>query len=38
MNISKQSVSFAMQKGLAFQLTSTPAFIPTGIEGVFDIT
>jgi len=31
-------VSFAIQKGLAFQLTSSPAFIPTTIEDVFEIT
>jgi hypothetical protein len=31
-------VSFAIQEGLAFQLTSSPAFTPTAIEDVFDIT
>jgi hypothetical protein len=31
-------VTFAKQKGLAFQLTSSPAFIPTTIEDVFEIT
>jgi hypothetical protein len=31
-------VSFAIQKGLALQLTSSPAFIPTTIEDVFEIT
>jgi hypothetical protein len=31
-------VSFAKQKGLAFQFSSSPAFIPTIIEDVFEIT
>jgi hypothetical protein len=31
-------VSFAIQKGLAFQLTSSPAFIPTVTEDVFDLS
>ena len=29
-------VSFAIQKGLAYQLTSSPSFIPTVTEDVFD--
>jgi hypothetical protein len=29
-------VSFAIQKGLAYQLTSSPSFIPTITEDVFD--
>jgi hypothetical protein len=31
-------VSFAIQKELALQLTSSPAFIPSTIEDVFEIT
>jgi hypothetical protein len=31
-------VSFAIQKGLAFQLTSSPSFIPTVTEDVFDLS
>jgi hypothetical protein len=31
-------VSFAIQKGLAYQLTSSPSFIPTNTEDVFDLS
>jgi hypothetical protein len=31
-------VSFAIQKGLAYQLTSSPSFIPTINEDVFDLS
>jgi hypothetical protein len=31
-------VSFAIQKGLAYQLTSSPSFIPTITEDVFDLS
>jgi hypothetical protein len=31
-------VSFAIQKGLAYQLTSSPSFIPTITEDIFDLT
>jgi hypothetical protein len=29
---------FTIQKGLAFQFTSSPSFIPTFKEDIFDIT
>jgi hypothetical protein len=31
-------VSFAIQKGLAYQLTSSPSFIPTITKDVFDLS
>ncbi len=31
-------VSFAIQKGLAYQLTSSPSFMPTNTEDVFDLS
>jgi hypothetical protein len=38
LSICLRRVSFAIQNGVAFQLTSSPSFIPTVMEDILDFS